>query len=214
VKTCDIGTSELSEAETREKRSNSSSASSSPVSYDQILCEGNTQDPSRSRLSLDLTAGELYRTNSGILTQSTKHMDSGDPEVSSQSSQQQVCPSHACLVTTAVAIAWSESLMKMHLLLVERGIKVQRGLSTVARVRGCFDRAFASFNIDRIEMVEEKLAQQPLNDVLDSILVMPDLPPPVSRVGPSSSPSPMYSILSPPVASRYQHSSSPSIPDQ
>ena len=221
VKTGEHEKSELSEAEVRGKarsRSSSGSSSSSPVSYEQILSQEFSQDPARSRLSLDITAGDLYRTNSGTLTRQITREDSGDPETSTTDSQHPVCPSHACLVTTAVAIAWSESLMKMHLLLVERGIKVQRGLSTVARVRGCFDRAFASFNIDRIEMVEEKLAQQPLNDVLDNILVMPDLPPPSARVGPSSSPSPMYSVLSPPVITRYQHSvsaaGSPSVPDQ
>ena len=100
----------------------------------------------------------------------------GDPQCGAAGAP---APSHACLVTTAVAVAWSESLMKMHLLIVERGVRVPAGASisrTISVVQSCFDRAFASFNTDRIKMLEEKLSLLPLRDVLDSILVDPTRP--------------------------------------
>ena len=159
---------------------------------------GTTPEVRRQRLSLEVPAGPLRcRTPPagegaawpGVWTAS------GDPRcastgavgsTSTATAGATTAPSHACLVTTAVALAWSESLMKMHLLIVERGVRVPTGPAgagaglgrTISVVQSCFDRAFASFNIDRIKMLEEKLSLLPLRDVLDSILVDPTRPSP------------------------------------
>jgi len=216
-----IPKSELAESEQLGRaRSRSSSASTSPVTSGRRALNSDevaSQDVQRSRFSLELPPSDLFGGTAASRTYEGHQEHSGDPQCCF-SAQQSMCPSHACLVTTAVAIVWSESLMKMHLLIVERGIKVHKGLSTVARVRSCFDRAFASFNIDRIEMAEEKLSQLPLNDVLDSFLVMPEQTPSVSRVPPAPTPSPMSSALASPMVVRVQRSvsaaASPSIGDQ
>jgi len=73
----------------------------------------------RQRLSLELSPNEPYRIAQSK-EQQMKSCDCGDPKCLS-TTPEDVCPSHACLVTTAVALAWSESLMKMHLFIMMHG---------------------------------------------------------------------------------------------
>ena len=98
-------------------------------------------------------------------------------------------PSEACLVTTAVTIAWAEALMRLHILIVENGIQMPPDVLTRRRmaikqqaytqmlhvVQLCFDRAFVSFNTDRVTWLKESLSAHPLREILDSVLSPPQL---------------------------------------
>ena len=110
-------------------------------------------------------------------------------------------PSEACLVTTAVTIAWAEALMRLHILIVENGIQMPPDVLTRRRmaikqqaytqmlhvVQLCFDRAFVSFNTDRVTWLKESLSAHPLREILDSVLSPPQLMPKIA-VGAAAAP--------------------------
>eukprot|EP00727_Mastigamoeba_balamuthi_P005729 m51a1_g1776 putative protein kinase domain containing protein (2257) ;mRNA; f:327631-336212 len=134
-------------------------------------------------------------------------------------------PTKDALLSVAVAIAWTEALMRLHLLLVERGVEIPKdsrraGGGTLSReerrnlrrtketifamVKECVDTAFVSFNEDRVLLFYEKLRETPLDEVLSSILKPPEPVPAPEPARPKSVNAPQPGLATPPGPAQQQ----------